>query len=773
MDENRRPRSREKYVTQATGKVERRGSGSGYSASANSNQSSHTPAGTSLLGLMLSRGGGMTLIILVIGVVLFLKFGMSHGGSDNSSSPVAALFGSSSLYTTNNSGTLANMSDVDKTVASSSRSKYTTIKGSNQDVITIMLYVCGTDLESKHGMATSDLKEIQDATIGTNLNIIAYTGGCKNWKNNIISSSYNQIYQIKSGQIKALETNAGYDAMTKPSTLSGFIKYCASNFPANRYALIFWDHGGGSITGFGYDEKNASAGSMNLAGINTALKDGGVKFDFIGFDACLMATTETALMLSRYADYMIASEEEEPGTGWYYTNWVSKLSANTSIPTIDLGKIIIDDYTSACAAASRTPKTTLSIVDLAEFSNTVPSKLTAFAESITDKISDNDYKEISDARVTTREFSPSSKIDQVDLIDLSNNLNTDEAKALANALKGSIKYNRVSNSMTNCYGLSIYFPYRRASKVDNICMQYDQIGMNSEYSKCIKAFAKIECAGQAATGGATSPYDTLSGNTSAAGLFTDLLTGFLSGDFRSMPDFDSQNTDFLSESTVSDDAVTSFVKNNYLDESKLRFTKSGDQYMISLSEDQWKLVHTIDQNVFYDDGSGYIDLGLDNLFTIDKDGNMIADTDRTWIAINGQPVCYYHLDTVDDGTSYTITGRVPVLLNGNKADLILIFTDKYPQGYIAGARDTYKESETLAVAKNLTELKDGDKIDFLCNYYSYDGKTKESCPLGNQLVYSKDMKISNVDIGSNKILITYMFTDIYNQRHWTDTIKMD
>ncbi|MCR5235609.1 MAG: hypothetical protein K6E34_00220 [Lachnospiraceae bacterium] len=36
-------------------------------------------------------------------------------------------------------------------------------------------------------------------------------------------------------------------------------------------------------------------------------------FDFIGFDACLMATVETAYMLSPYADYMIASEEFEPG----------------------------------------------------------------------------------------------------------------------------------------------------------------------------------------------------------------------------------------------------------------------------------------------------------------------------------------------------------------------------------------------------------------------------------------------------------------------------
>ena len=46
---------------------------------------------------------------------------------------------------------------------------------------------------------------------------------------------------------------------------------------------------------------------------NSSLTAGGVKFDFVGFDACLMATTENALMLTKHVDYMIASEE----TAWH------------------------------------------------------------------------------------------------------------------------------------------------------------------------------------------------------------------------------------------------------------------------------------------------------------------------------------------------------------------------------------------------------------------------------------------------------------------------
>ena len=81
---------------------------------------------------------------------------------------------------------------------------------------------------------------------------------------------------------------------------------------------------------YGHDEYYPNA-TMTLDEINTALSNAGTKFDFVGFDACLMATYETAVMLNNHADYMIASEETEPGIGWYYTDWITALSENTSI----------------------------------------------------------------------------------------------------------------------------------------------------------------------------------------------------------------------------------------------------------------------------------------------------------------------------------------------------------------------------------------------------------------------------------------------------------
>ena len=56
----------------------------------------------------------------------------------------------------------------------------------------------------------------------------------------------------------------------------------------------------------------------------------------------------------------------------------------------------------------------------------------------------------------------------------------------------------------------------------------------------------------------------------------------------------------------------------------------------------------------------------------------------------------------DDGENYTISGRVPVMLNGERADLILTFDTEHPDGYIAGARTNYDKEVTETVARGLT-----------------------------------------------------------------------
>ena len=796
--ERKRPQGRDKYVTDNGTGVHKRGEGlntgpvgSGHGPESENSETTTQESSDRRSSVKRSgtRSGGTRSpfsILLILAVLLFggggglFGSGLLGGGSTGtgaSSSLISTLSGGSGSSA--GWGKNSNVGKLDTSVASGSRAKRTQIVGNSEDTVTMMVYMCGTDLESKNSMATADLMEMVNAKHSDKLNIIVYTGGCTRWNNKIVSNRQNQIYQVADGGLRCLVDNAGTGAMTDPSTLSSFIQFCAENFPANRNELIFWDHGGGSIVGYGYDEKYPRSGSMSLSGINQALKAGGVTFDFIGFDACLMATAETALMLDQYADYMIASEETEPGVGWYYTNWVSDFSSNTSIPTVELGKEIVDEFVKECNNRCAGQQTTLSVIDLAEFSNTVPDQLTAFSNSVTDMIVNKQYQEVSTARGQTREFSRSSGIDQIDLVNLAYNIGTNEAENLAKALLGSVKYNRTSSNMTNAYGVSIYFPYRTARQVDSAVKTYSAIGMDDSYAKCIKEFASLEVTGQVGTGGTNSPLGMLLGNgttgssySSSAQLSSEdianLLNIFLGGSGSSISGLSGSNTNFFTGRSLSTEDAAEYVADNLFDPSALVWTANDKGIpAIMLTESQWDLVESLDVNMFYDDGTGFIDLGLDNTFEFDDKGNLLGITDKTWLSINGQPVAYYHDYTEGDVT----IGHVPVMINDTRAELIITFDTDHPHGYISGAREVYVNGETEAIPKNMIELNEGDILEFICDYYDYGGNYQNSFYLGDPMTVTEDMEISNTKVGDGEVRLSYRFTDIYQQHYWTPSIN--
>ena len=672
-----------------------------------------------------------------------------------------------------------NVTSLNTNVADGSRAKYTNIIGNGEDKITLMVYLCGSDLESGSAMATKDLQEMAAATSSDKVDVIVYTGGSRQWQNNVVSNQVNQIYRVKDGGLERLVENAGTGAMNDPNTLASFIQYAAQNFPANRNQLILWDHGGGSISGYAYDEKNSSKGYMTLAEIDKALEAGGVKFDYIGYDACLMATVENAIMLNKHADYLIASEETEPGIGWFYTNFLNTIAANSSTPTLEIGKQIVDDFTSKCASQTPGQKTTLSVVDLAELSNTVPGKLSEFSKSISQKITNKEYSEVAAARNNTREFATSSAIDQVDLVHLAKNMNTDPGTLLGEAIKGAVKYNRTSSNMTNAYGLAVYFPYKRVSKVDTAVNTYAAIGMDEDYARAIQQFASLETSGQISGGGSSSAFDSLFGSLSgspsyysgSSGGLSSLLQNVLGGRFNSVEGLNESNTAYMNNG-VSKESAVEYIQANHFDPSELKWQtdKDGNTYM-HLSEKNWELVNKLDMGLFLDDGSGYIDLGLDNQFDFNDDNDLVPADGTQWIGINGQTVAYYHDDTEEDGNKYTITGHTPALLNDKRVNIIIIFSDSKPGGYVAGYETVYDESVTEVLPKTDNEFKDGDKIDFLCDYYTYDRQYQDNYMLGDQLVVKGDLEVTNQDMSAEKYSLMYQFTDIYNQKYWTPALK--
>ncbi|MCQ2519774.1 MAG: clostripain-related cysteine peptidase [Lachnospiraceae bacterium] len=805
-----RPKGREVHNVGGTGNVNKRGSGLGTGPVGTTGGHSSRPSGTrpSMQGGPMpqrpvrsnTRGGGKLGLLVIIAIIAVLagKMGLGGGstpsgnggyttttsGSSSSAASLSTIMSmlSSMDYTTTASDYSAytgsastSSANLDTTVAKGSRAKRTEILGNGRDTITFMLYMCGTDLESKSGMGSSDLKEICAASLSDNINFIVYTGGCNEWKTSGISNRVNQIYKVSGGRLECLESDMGSKAMTDPATLTEFIKYCTKNYPANRQNLIFWDHGSGSISGYGYDEKFKTNGSMNLSGINKALNDAGAKFDFIGFDACLMATVENGLMLSKYADYMIASEETEPGVGWYYTNWLTKLSNNTSMDTIEIGKNIVDDFVDVCNAKCNGQKTTLSVVDLAELENTVPGDLKAFATSTKALIDNNEYKQVSDARNNTKEFAQSSKIDQIDLVHFAKNLKTEEGEALAKALMGAVKYNRTASCVKDAYGLSIYFPYKKASKVDQVAKTYKAIGMDDEYSDCIKSFAALEVGGQATTGGTTSAMPSLLGEYSSSNMGSDSLGGILGslltgGSFQ-IGGIDSSSFSFLMESGLTADRAGAYISENYLDTRNLVWVDNNEgRKVLALTEKDWSMIENIDLNVFYDDGEGYIDLGMDNILNYDSQGNLYGEYDGSWLSINGQVVPYYHTETTENGNEYLISGYIPAFLNGDRAEIIMEFSNEFPYGIIRGARYVY-DDDNAAIAKDMLGLRKGDKLDFICDYYTYEGQYVDSYYLGETMTVGDTMEIGNISIDKSKTKATYCITDLYQQRYWSDIIS--
>lgn len=736
-------------------------------------------AGPGLGGLPV--GGGCVRIAVVLGVILLVIYVVfrllaGEGGLGGRGSAAYESAASRGAMTYVDRGAY----DVSTTVSDLARPKRTSIRGGGKDTVTVMVYMCGTDLESEDGMATADLDEMLYAEISDKVNIIVETGGTSAWQNSVISSKTNQRYRVTSQGLELLEKSLGKRSMVDPDTLSDFIRYCETEYPADRYMLVLWDHGGGSLTGYGYDQYYPRD-SMTLHELGTALKEAGCAFDLVGFDACLMGTLETGIVLEPYSDYMIASEEVEPGIGWYYTGWITALSENSSIPTTDLGKRLLDDYVTQVKAQTSGSQATLSLVDLAEFKGTVPPALAAFSTASTELIDSDRFQAVSDARAGAKEFASSSEIDQIDLVHFAVNLETDEGDAMADVLRGCIKYNRTTTNITNANGVAIYFPYGTFSRLNSMLKTYEQIGIGEEYAEFISSYASVAAGGQVVSPGRNNMLDTLlSGQAGSAQTPTTsteadaagkLLETFLaSGDYSSITGLAGDELGWLDVDRMQ--ASTDYYDDNRLDASALAITEKGGQRVLALSEEQWNLVQYMEMNVFLDDGEGFIDLGLDNVYEFNRDGDLVMEYDGTWLALNGRVVSYYLESDDHDGDAYSIKGRVPALLNGQLVDIILDFTDQDPYGKVLGARKRYDpatESETLP--KGLIEIVAGDTIDFLCDYYTYEGAYSDTYKLGDQYTATGQWVIENLSVGDGGYQMTYRITDIYGNRYWTPSIS--
>lgn len=359
---------------------------------------------------------------------------------------------------------------------------------------TVMVYMVGSDLESDGNAGTTDLTEMMQAGSNTNLKVVVETGGANKdgWRT-IKRRLINQGSETELSDLGNLN-------MGDPDTLQGFITWAIANYPADKYALIMWDHGGGAIGGFGNDEN--SGDKLDLAEISQALSAAKTQteasFDLIGFDACLMATLETASIMSSFGNYMVASEELEPGHGWDYAAILSAIKSNTDISGTVLSQTIADSYKSHAQteSPSSAPEITLSVIDLSKISDVVTSleSLATAAGTNLQNSGQSAWGTIADGRSKAEDYG--GETDMADLKHIAQNITTSyptEANALIAAINQAVLYKINGTARPNANGISIFLPHKNINKpgLADMITAYDNIDFSQTYEDFVREYSDV------------------------------------------------------------------------------------------------------------------------------------------------------------------------------------------------------------------------------------------------------------------------------------------
>ena len=609
------------------------------------------------------------------------------------------------------------------------------IENQSTETYTLMVYMCGSNLETDDGFATDDIEEMLDSQLAEEVNLLIYTGGTEDWSDERIGDGKNQIFKVENKDLTLLkeETNKGY--MSDPEALEYFIDYSKRHYPADKYALIMWDHGGGAIDGFGYDENNPDeSDTLTLPEIKEALKNVDEKLEFIGFDACLMSNFELAYTIKDKAKYLIASEELEPGSGWNYKKLLNQLSKNTAQETKELGTVIVDTYIDSNDWFFGSDAT-LSVIDLSKMDE-IYNELEKFMNDIEQtQINNNQYRQISKALSKTKSFSD-GELDTIDLANFALNLNINSSNNLIDKIQEAVVYNKTTSYVENSNGLSLYFPNEYLEYFDNMLKVYKEIGFSKNYINIMKEYTNI------LAGGHNKSFK-INGNTYKT-----------NKNYEQYSWYDNEIVDEYED----------YYNKTKLDAEELEIEEKDDGYILHLTEKEWENIKEISYSVWYDDGEGYIDFGIDTNYEYDDDGDLKINFDGNWLAINNNLVYY---EVVEQKENFE-KGKVPALLNDEEVNLIIIWDEKHPDGYVIGAEPIEK---TTLHGKGYIKIKENDKIDFIVDYYDYEGNYDDSYILGDTLTVGKEgLKVSYEWLGDGECNIYYILTDIYNNEHYTEPL---
>ena len=604
----------------------------------------------------------------------------------------------------------------------------------------IFVYLCGTDLESEGGAATNDLIEMMEAGAGANIRFVVQTGGTAQWMAaDVIPADRLARWEIYNEDMFYL-WDGPLQNMGEAATFRGFLEWGFEQYSANRYGLVLWNHGSGSINGVCFDELH-DFDSLSLAEIGEALSGYESAFEFVGFDACLMATIETAQAVSPFADYMIASEELEPGSGWNYKAFGSFLRDNPQADGAQLGQAVADSFLAFNQENGDEEISTLSVTRLAAIPALAQAMDAAGWKMLEASASSAQLKDITRGIHRAENYGGNTPEEgYTNMVDIGSMMreiegSLPEDRQVLEALDEAVVYRVAGSGRQQSTGLSVYYPLQvQGSKEYEV---FKAASPSEGYRRFVAGMLYGAQSGDAA--GYVSQQEEQGEDDS---WFDSVLS--VLDQVQPQPGFSSSQQSQLE------------TMNAYLDEE--------GSYTLELSPESMDYLLKATFTLLMDEGEGILySLGEDDELEIDEEGGTIRDAFAgMWTALpDGQLLSLYLLEQSGEYNLYS----APVKLNGRETNLRILYDWDKEAFRVIGGWDGLDENG--ASGKEIIKIMPGDSIVPLYEAYDEEG---EYLGLDEGEVYSAEdgFTMEYMQLPAAGYYYSFTLTDLFGLETYTD-----
>ena len=649
---------------------------------------------------------------------------------------------------------------------------------SNDKDVVVFAYIIGSNLEKQDGAATLNITQMIDATKqGKHLKFVLEVGGSKRWFTKGIEDGSYGRYEIENGKITKVMDLPSDTNLSEVEPLTDFLNWGKENYPADRYMLVFWDHGGGFTSGFGCDDINVTKPQNILTNteIISAIDASGLKFDMIGFDACLMQDIELGALLEPYTDYYLGSEEIESDAGWYYTSAFGKLAKDPGIASEDFLEEMISSYDAYYALFAREEGPdilTLSAVDTT-LAKPAYDKLNELWIRMTEAVQEDPkaFSLIGTAADNTYTFVDQNGIDLVDFLRTLDSVDFEdmiypheEFEDLIKRIQSCVLY-RNENTYDGINGIAVTFPYNNMRTYNTSYVQFQSFALNDQSSLLSKIFS-IMAYKQTEQFNAKEHLDYWQA-------------------IQNPVDFEAWQSDQLfvdyTQSEWYEAGFEEYDTSPAILDIPLSETEAG--YRIELPDEAWAIMLDCQTMVFQQNKDGSkVYLGMDYIGEDDENGRPMVDFDGNWVHINGQ-VVYYEAQGIresDQGDVYS--GLVPAMLNGETEIILNIEWDAdkngnaMPEGRVAGYQYPQRAlDEALMNSKGLMDLQAGDSLQFMFQTYDEQGNLISFEPSGKTILVTKQerLRVADSKVKPGTYVFSAVLTDIYQRFFDSEGVVVD